>query len=247
MIYLKSREEINLIKQSGRIIGEIFEKVKDKIKGGVTTQELDEWIDSFIRKKGAQSAFKGYRGYPKCCCISVNEEVVHGIPSSRVIKEGDIVSIDVGVKLDGYIADAARTFPVGKISKEKARLMSVTEQALYLGIRQVRVGNRVGDISHAIQTWVEKNGYSVVKVLFGHGVGYFLHEDPVVPNFGKAHRGELLQDGIVLAIEPMVNAGGDKVRVLNNGWTVVTSDGKPSAHFEHTVALVDGKVMILTR
>lgn len=247
MIYIKSRKEVDLIRRSGKIIGEIFNQIRHKIKEGTTTQQLDKWIDEFIRKKGAHSAFKGYRGYPKCCCISVNEEVVHGIPSSQVLKEGDIVSIDIGVKLDGYIADAARTFAVGKVSKEKARLMRVTEEALYLGIKQVRIGNRVGDISHAIQRWVEKNGYSVVKVLFGHGVGYFLHEDPVIPNFGKAHQGEILKDGMVLAIEPMVNAGSDKVKVLSNGWTVVTCDKKPSAHFEHTVALIDGKVRILTR
>ena len=246
MIKLKTEKEIELIKQSGRIIAEIFKEIKNKIKEGVTTEELDEQIDKFIRKKGACSAFKGYRGYPRYSCISVNEEVVHGIPSSRILKKGDIVSVDIGVKLDGYIADAAKTFPVGKISKEKERLLKVTEEALYKGIQQMRVGKRVGDISYAIQTWVEKHGFSVVKELFGHGVGYSLHEDPPVPNFGKANQGELLREGIVLAIEPMVNAGKDRVKVLSNGWTVVTLDGKPSAHFEHTVAIVNGRPKILT-
>jgi len=247
MIRIKSRDQIELIRESGRIIVEIFQQIKGKIKEGITTEELDDWIGEFIRKKGAYSAFKGYRGYPKNCCISLNEEVVHGIPSPRVIKEGDIVSIDIGVRLNGYIADSAKTFPVGTISEEKERLLRVTEEALYLGIQQVKAGKRVGDISYAIQKWVEKAGFSVVKVLFGHGVGFSLHEDPVVPNFGKAHRGEVLREGMVLAIEPMVNAGKDEVKILNNRWTVVTRDGKPSAHFEHTVAVVDGKSRILTK
>jgi len=246
MIYIKSKREINLIRESGKIIASLFKNIKNKIKEGVSTQELDEWIGDFIKEKGASSAFKGYRGYPTYSCISVNEEVVHGIPSSRKLKEGDIVSVDVGVKLDGYIADAARTFPVGRISEEKAMLLRITREALRRGIEQAKVGNRIGDIGHAIQSWVEKNGCSVVRVLFGHGVGYFLHEDPVIPNFGKAHRGERLKEGMVLAIEPMVNLGKEQVRVLGNKWTVVTVDGKPSAHFENTIAIVNGKPLILT-
>jgi len=246
MVYIKSPEEINLIWQSGKIIAQLFKNIKNIIREGVTTREVDEWIADFIEKKGARSAFKGYRGYPRYSCISVNEEVVHGIPSSRTLKNGDIVSIDVGVNLNGYIADAARTFPVGTVSKEKFRLIKVTYEALMKGIRKVKVGNRVGDISQEIQNWVEKHGYSVVKVLFGHGVGYFLHEDPVVPNFGRAGEGEILREGMVLAIEPMVNQGIEDVKVLDNRWTVVTGDGKPSAHFEHTVALLNGKVIILT-
>ena len=246
MIYIKSPREVNLIRKSGQIIAELFRDVKDKIKDGITTQELDKWIDEFIRKKGAHSAFKGYRGYPGYSCISVNEEVVHGIPSSRSLRKGDIVSIDVGVKLNGYIADAARTFPVGDIPEEKARLLRVTQQALRLGIEQTRTGKKIGDISWAIQSWVEKNGYSVVKVLFGHGVGYFLHEDPIIPNFGEAHTGEKLREGMVLAIEPMVNLGGDEVKVLDDKWVVVTADKKPSAHFENTIAIVNGKSVILT-
>lgn len=246
MVYIKSPEEINLIWQSGKIIAQLFKNIKNIIREGVTTREVDEWIADFIEKKGARSAFKGYRGYPRYSCISVNEEVVHGIPSSRTLKNGDIVSIDVGVNFNGYIADAARTFPVGTVSKEKFRLIKVTYEALMKGIRKVKVGNRVGDISQEIQNWVEKHGYSVVKVLFGHGVGYFLHEDPVVPNFGRAGEGEILREGMVLAIEPMVNQGIEDVKVLDNRWTVVTGDGKPSAHFEHTVALLNGKVIILT-
>lgn len=247
MIHIKSRAQIELIRESGIIISQIFEQIKDLIREGVTTEELDDWIGEFIRRKGAYSAFKGYRGYPKNSCISLNEEVVHGIPCSRVIREGDIVSIDIGVKLDGYIADAARTFAVGDISREKTKLLKVTEEALYRGIKQARAGKYVGDISSAIQKWVERAGFSVVKVLFGHGVGFYLHEDPVVPNFGKARQGEVLREGMVLAIEPMVNAGGDEVKTLDNRWTVATRDGKPSAHFEHTVAIVDGKPEILTK
>jgi len=248
MIYIKSVDEIKLIRESGRIIAELFRNVKNKIREGVTTEELDEWIGEFIQKKGASSAFKGYRGYPKYSCISINEEVVHGIPSSsRRLKSGDIVSIDIGVKLDGYIADAAKTFPVGNISKEKEKLLEVTQKALQLGIGQIKSGKKIGDISWAIQSWVEKNNCSVVRVLFGHGVGYYLHEDPIVPNFGRPHRGEVLREGMVLAIEPMVNLGKEDVKITDNKWTVVTVDGKPSAHFEHTVAVVEGKSMILTK
>lgn len=246
MVYIKSEQEIDLIKQSGKLIAKLFKIIKNKITEGVSTQELDEWIGDFIKEEGATSAFKGYRDYPNYSCISVNEEVVHGIPSVRKVKQGDIVSIDIGVKLDGYIADAARTFPVGSISKEKAQLLRATEQALHLGIQQVKSGARVGDISSAIQAYAGKNGYSVVKVLFGHGVGYYLHEDPVIPNFGKPHRGEVLKEGMVLAIEPMVNMGLEGVKVKDNKWTVVTTDGRPSAHFEHTVAVTRDKAKILT-
>ncbi|MBE0478353.1 type I methionyl aminopeptidase [Candidatus Aerophobetes bacterium] len=246
MIYVKSSEEIDLIGKSGRIVAKLFRNIEDKIKEGVATEELDIWIGRLIRKEGAYSAFKGYRGFPRYSCISVNEEVVHGIASSRKLKRGDIVSIDIGVKLDGYIADAARTFAVGSICKEKEKLLRVTYKALQLGIKQARAGNKIGDISFAIQSWVEKHGCSVVKVLFGHGVGYFLHEDPVVPNFGKPYTGEILREGMVLAIEPMVNSGIEDVRVMSNKWTVVTLDGKPSAHFEHTVAICKDKPLILT-
>ena len=246
MVRIKSKEQINSIARSGRIIGEIFHQIRSQIKAGVTTSQLNKWIGDFIRRKGAKSAFKGYRGYPAEACISVNEEVVHGIPSIRRLKEGDIVSIDIGVNLNGYYADAAMTFPVGIVSQEKQRLIRVTREALYEGIKQAKVGNRVGDISFTIQSYVEKHGYSVVKTLFGHGVGEALHEDPIIPNFGQPGEGERLREGMVLAIEPMVNEGGEEVRVSSDGWTVVTVDGSPSAHFEHSIAIINGKARILT-
>ncbi|RLE06751.1 type I methionyl aminopeptidase, partial [Candidatus Aerophobetes bacterium] len=246
MVRIKSKEQINSIARSGRIIGEIFHQIRGQIKAGVTTSQLNKWIGDFIRRMGAKSAFKGYRGYPAEACISVNEEVVHGIPSIRRLKEGDIVSIDVGVHLNGYYADAAMTFPVGIVSQEKQRLIRVTREALYEGIKQAKVGNRVGDISFTIQSYVEKHGYSVVKTLFGHGVGEALHEDPIIPNFGQPGEGEKLREGMVLAIEPMVNEGGEEVRVSSDGWTVVTVDGSPSAHFEHSIAIINGKARILT-
>ena len=246
MIYIKSAREIDLIGKSGQIITDLFKDINGEMKEGVTTQELDEWIGKFIRKREAYSAFKGYRGYPGYSCISVNEEVVHGIPSDKSLRRGDIVSVDIGVELSGYIADAAKTFTVGDVSEENTRLLNVTFEALKLGIEQARIGKKIGDVSWAIQNCVEKNSCSVVKVLFGHGVGYFLHEDPIIPNFGRAHTGERIEEGMVFAIEPMVNSGGEEVKVIDNKWTVVTVDGKPSAHFEHTVAIVEGKPMVLT-
>ncbi|TET30407.1 type I methionyl aminopeptidase [Candidatus Aerophobetes bacterium] len=246
MVRLKSREQIEAIQKGGRIIAEIFENARDWVKPAISTLELDRWIADCIRKKGGRSAFKGYRGYPAETCISTNEEVVHGIPSSRRLEEGDIVGIDIGVKIQGYYADGAFTFPVGKISSKKKRLLEVTRAALYEGIGQIKPGNRIGDISSAIQRHVEKHGYSVVKTLFGHGTGEFLHEEPIIPNFGKERQGEKLREGMVLAIEPMVNQGGSEVRVLPNKWTVVTKDGSLSAHFEHTIAILDGKATILT-
>jgi len=246
MVRLKSREQIEAIQKGGRIIAEIFENARDWVKPAISTLELDEWIADCIRKKGGRSAFKGYQGYPAETCISTNEEVVHGIPSSRKLVEGDIVGIDIGVKIHGYYADGAFTFPVGKVSSKKKRLLEVTRGALYEGIGQIKRGNRIGDISSAIQRYVEEHGYSVVKTLFGHGIGEFLHEDPIIPNFGEERRGEKLREGMVLAIEPMVNQGGSEVRVLPNKWTVVAKDGSLSAHFEHTIAILDGKVTILT-
>jgi len=246
MVRLKSREQIEAIQKGGRIIAEIFENARDWVKPAISTLELDEWIADCIRKKGGRSAFKGYQGYPAETCISTNEEVVHGIPSSRKLVEGDIVGIDIGVKIHGYYADGAFTFPVGKVSSKKKRLLEVTRAALYEGIGQIKRGNRIGDISSAIQRYVEEHGYSVVKTLFGHGIGEFLHEDPIIPNFGEERRGEKLREGMVLAIEPMVNQGGSEVRVLPNKWTVVAKDGSLSAHFEHTIAILDGKVTILT-
>ena len=246
MIRLKSKEKIKAIEKSGEIIAEIFQGLRNQVGPSTSTLNLDRWIGDFIRKKGARSAFKGYRGYPAEACISVNEEVVHGIPSTRELREGDIVSIDVGVQLNSFYADAAITFPVGKISAKKERLIQVTRKSLRKGIKQARIGNRVGDISSAIQRYVESHGYSIVRTLFGHGVGEALHEDPVVPNFGRVGQGEKLQEGMVLAIEPMVNQGGAEVKLLPNKWTVVTVDGRPSAHFEHTIAIVHGRLKVLT-
>jgi len=246
MIRIKSKEQIKLIGKSGRVIHEIFKEIQSQIRPGITTFQIDKWIGDFIRGRGATSAFKGYRGYPANACISINEEVVHGLPSNRKLKRGDIISIDVGVKLRDYYADGAMTFPVERISLEKARLIRVTRETLYEGIKQAKAGKRIGDISFAIQSYVEKHNYSVVKELFGHGVGEALHEDPIIPNFGRPGTGERIREGMVLAIEPMVNQGKDTVRVLTDGWTVVTEDGEPSAHFEHSIAIVDGKPNILT-
>ncbi len=246
MVRIKSKRKIRAMEKSGKIIAEIFQSLQNQVRPSTTTLKLDRWIGDFIKKKGARSAFKGYRGYPAETCISVNEEVVHGIPSTRQLREGDIVSIDVGVQLDGFYADAAVTFPVGRISADKERLIEVTRKALYEGVKQVKIGNRVGDISFAIQRYVECYGYSVVRTLFGHGIGEALHEDPVVPNFGRVGQGEKLQEGIVLAIEPMVNQGGTEVKVLPNKWTVITADGTLSAHFEHSAAIVDGGLKVLT-
>jgi methionyl aminopeptidase len=246
MVYLKSPEEIELIGESGKILRDLFSELGSLLQDGMSTAWLDRWIEDYIRDCQAVPAFKGYRGYPNASCVSINEQVVHGIPSERPLHAGDIVSVDVGVKLSGYVTDAARTFAVGDISAEAARLMEVTERALELGIAQARPGNRVGAIGAAVQDWVERHGYSVVRALHGHGVGYFLHEDPAIPNFGQARRGTLLKDGMVLAIEPMVNAGDAEVEVLSDNWTVVTRDRRLSAHFENTVAIVHGQPRILT-
>ncbi len=216
------------------------------IRPGVTTAELEELATKLIRERDAEPAFKGYRGFPGYICASVNEEVVHGIPGSKKLISGDIISLDIGVKKNGYYGDVAVTWPVGMITEEMKRLLEVTRRALYLGIDQARVGRRLYDISHAIQTEVEAEGFSVVRDFVGHGIGAKMHEDPQIPNFGEAHRGPRLKKGMVLAIEPMVNVGGYEVKVLNDNWTVVTRDGKPSAHFEHTVLVAKNGPEILT-
>ena len=220
--------------------------LKAFIREGITTEELDRLAEEYIKRHGGIPAFKGYRGYPRSLCVSVNEEVVHGIPGKRKLKEGDIVSLDLGVLMDGYYGDAAITVPVGKVSELARKLIKVTEEALYRGIEMARPGNRLSDISHAIQTHVEKAGFSVVREFVGHGIGKQLHEEPQVPNFGPPNRGPRLEPGMVLAIEPMVNTGTWEVRILPNGWTVVTADGGLSAHFEHTVAITDNGPEILT-
>ncbi|MGB9613637.1 MAG: type I methionyl aminopeptidase [Candidatus Margulisiibacteriota bacterium] len=234
------------MRQAGRIAAEVLEELKKKVKVGITTKDLDKVAEELIRLKGAEPVFIGYRGYRHATCLSVNNEVVHGIPSERTLKDGDIISIDVGVKFDGYCGDTAATYPVGKVSSKVLKLLRVGKEALVAAIRQARWGNHLGDISYAIQRTAEKNGYSVVRDLYGHGLGRDLHEDPLVPNFGKAGEGPELKPGMVLAIEPMINMGGSKVKTLSDGWTVVTEDGSLSCHFEHTVLITERDPEILT-
>jgi methionyl aminopeptidase len=233
--------------QAGQIVAEVMRSLKEVITVGATTREIEQFADSRIRSLGGKSAFMGYKGYPSSICTSINEEVVHGIPSSRKLRDGDIISIDLGVLYDGFFGDAAYTFPVGKIDEETALLMKVTEEALYCGIDKAVVGNRVNDISHAIQQHAEQYGFSVVKTFVGHGIGRQLHEEPQVPNFGNPGQGPRLRQGMTLAIEPMVNAGAFGVKVLEDGWTAVTADGKRSAHFEHTVVVLPDRARILTK
>lgn len=248
MIPLKTHAEIEAIARAGAILGRLFEVLPERIRPGVTTAAVDRFVEEFIRSHdGALPAFKGLYGFPASACISVNDEVVHGIPTSRrALREGDLVSVDVGVKLDGWFADSARTFPVGKIDAEARRLLDVTEQALRAGIAQARPGNRLGDIGHAIQMVAESEGFGVVRDLVGHGVGRAAHEEPQVPNWGRPGRGLRLSVGMVLAIEPMINEGSPDVRTLADRWTVVTVDRKRSAHFEHTVAIEAAGPRILT-
>jgi len=251
MIYVKTKREIDLMRESSRIVAEVLELVGNHVMPGVTTKELDSLAEEHIRSQGGVPAFKGYgrreNPFPASLCTSVDAEVVHGIPGNRALREGEILSVDVGVKKNGYYGDAARSFSVGTVPEKKQRLLRVTEDALAKGIEQARAGNRVEDISHAIQHHVESNGFSVVRDLVGHGVGKQLHEEPSVPNVGERGKGELLKNGMTLAIEPMVNAGTWEVRFLPDGWTVVTLDGEPSAHFEHTIAIVNGKAEILSQ
>jgi len=250
MIYVKTKREIDLIRESSRIVAEVLDLVSRHVRPGVSTRELNEIAEEYIQSKGGTPAFKGYgrkeNPFPAALCTSVDSEVVHGIPGERKLKEGEILSVDVGVKKSGYYGDSARSIRVGKISAEKERLLKVTEEALYKGIDQAKAGNRVQDISHAIQHHVESNGFSIVRDLVGHGVGKKLHEEPSVPNFGEAGKGEVLKNGMTLAIEPMVNSGTWEVRFMSDGWTVVTLDGQPSAHFEHTIAIVNGTAEILS-
>lgn len=246
MIILKSPQEIAKIRAAGRIVAGAIEELKTRVRPGIKTKELDRIAEEFIHKKGGIPAFKGYRGYPNTLCISVNEEIIHGIPSERVLEEGDIAGIDLGVLLDGYYGDAAVTLPAGPISSQAKRLMETTEAALYKAIDAAVIGNRVSDIAHAIQSYVEGAGYSVVREFVGHGIGRSLHEDPPVPNFGEPGQGPQLREGMVLAIEPMVNAGRSELFVRENGWTAVTKDRSLSAHFEHTVAVTKNGPLILT-
>ncbi|MFH0788384.1 MAG: type I methionyl aminopeptidase [Pseudomonadota bacterium] len=247
MIFLKSPEEIEKMSVSGKLVAEILLEIRNRIKPGITTQELDQLADRLTQKKKARPAFKGYNGYPFSLCVSVNEEVVHGFPSKRKLVDGDIVSLDFGVWFDGYFGDAALTQAVGKVSPLAERLMKVTRESLFKGLQEVRAGRRLGDISAAVQQHVEAHGYSVVRQFVGHGIGKGLHEDPQVPNYGEAGRGILLKPGMVLAIEPMVNVGGSEVEIQADGWTAVTKDRSLSAHFEHTVAITENGCRILTQ
>ena len=246
MVILKLPEEIERARASNKIVAEVLSKLRDKVKPGVTTGELDKFAELLAEKRGARPAFKGYRGYPYSLCTSLNEEVVHGMPSACVLKEGDIVGLDFGVFYKGFFGDAAITLPVGKISPGAMKLIEVTQQSLYAGIEQVKAGNRLGDISGSVQQTVEAAGFSVVRDFVGHGIGRNLHEEPQIPNYGKKGRGIELKTGMILAIEPMVNQGEYKVKILQDCWTVVTEDGKLSAHFEHSVAITDNGPDILS-
>ncbi|HEV3220667.1 MAG TPA: type I methionyl aminopeptidase [Candidatus Acidoferrales bacterium] len=248
MIVCKSSVEVETMHQAGLIVWEVLNELRLMVAPGVSTLDMDRIAEKRSAERGARPAFKGYRGYPAALCASINEEVVHGIPSaSRKLREGDVVSLDFGVELDGYFADAAVTVPVGKVRPELETLLRVTRESLDKAIERARVGNRLSDIGAAVQQWVERHGFSVVREFVGHGIGTHMHEEPNVLNYGEPGHGPRLQEGMVLALEPMVNMGGASVRVLSDEWTAVTVDGKPSAHFEHTVAITAAGPRILTR
>lgn len=246
MVYIKSEKQILEIEASNKIVAGTLKFIEKLIEPGIDTETINREAENFILSKKAKPAFKGLYGFPMTACISINDEVVHGIPGKRKLKSGDIVGVDIGVELNGYYGDAAYTYPVGSISREVARLCEVTKESLYLGIEQCRPGNTVGDISSAIQTHVEKYGFSVVRDLVGHGVGIKPHEDPQIPNFGEKNKGPHLKAGMVIAIEPMINLGGYQVYVDDDEWTVRTVDGKPSAHYEHSVAILKSGPKILS-
>jgi len=247
VIVCRSAAELDQMRQAGRLVGEVLAELAAAVAPGVTTADLDALAEKRIAQAGATPAFKGYHGYPGTICASINEEVIHGIPSGRrILREGDIISIDVGASLDGYFGDSAVTLPVGQVSEHAAKLLRVTEEALYKAIERARPGNRISDIGHAVQQHVEAYGCSVVREFVGHGIGQRMHEEPQVPNYGEPGRGPRLTEGMVLAIEPMVNAGKPSVKVLGDGWTAVTRDGSLSAHFEHTVAIRAGEPWVLT-
>jgi methionyl aminopeptidase len=248
MIILKTPAEIENMAEASRVVAEVLEIIRKEVRPGVSTDDLDQLAEKEILARGAVPAFKGYRKYPKTLCASVNEQVVHGIPSGRKLKEGDIIGLDLGAIVGGFYGDSAVTVSVGPVADKVGHMVQVTEEALYLGIKQAVVGNRLTDISHAVQQHVESAGYSVVTEFVGHGIGRQLHEEPQVPNYGKAGQGPRLQSGMVLAIEPMVNMGGSAVRILADRWTAVTADGSWSAHFEHTIAIQpSGPARILSR
>ena len=246
MIIRKSPQEIERMARAGEVVADVLALLGERARPGVTTDELDALADEFIRSRGGSPTFKGYRGYPASICTSPNDMVVHGIPGPYALSDGDILSVDVGVTLDGFVADSAYTFPIGVISAEAERLLEGCEAALAAGIEQCRAGNRLSDISHAIQAVTEEHGFSVVRSLVGHGVGRSMHEEPQIPNFGEPGRGPLLSAGMTFAIEPMINAEGPDVVIHDDEWSISTSDGSLSAHFEHTVAITDGAPRILT-
>jgi methionyl aminopeptidase len=247
VIELKSPREIGLMRTGGHILADVMERLRDTVKPGMSTLEIDEDVESFIRAKGAIPAFKGYRGFPATVCISINEEVVHGIPSAhRRIKEGDIVGLDLGCIVEGYYADCAFTLAIGDVPPKVQQLLDVTRESLDVAIAECRAGRRLSDVSHAVQTHVERHGFSVVRAFVGHGIGRALHEDPQIPNFGDPGRGPQLRPGMVLAVEPMVTMGSWEVKVLDDGWTAVTRDGSLAAHFEHTIAVTETGPEVLT-
>ncbi|HDP68222.1 MAG TPA: type I methionyl aminopeptidase [Candidatus Marinimicrobia bacterium] len=246
MIYIRSQREVLKIEASSRIVADTLALLAKEIRPGITTLRLDRLAEENIRSQNAKPAFKGYNGFPASICTSIDEQVVHGIPSKRELREGEIIGIDVGVLKDGYYGDAAFTYAVGEVDETKRLLMNVTEESLYLGIEQARAGNHLSDIGHAIQSYVESHGFSVVRTLVGHGIGTQLHEAPEIPNYGDPGRGPELKSGMCLAIEPMVNVGTFEVESLEDGWTMVTRDRKPSAHYEHTIAITDHDPLILS-
>lgn len=246
MIKLKTNKEIDLIRESSKILKQAHKIIGENIKPGITTSDLNKIVEEFIISQGAKPSFKGYQGFPASICASPNEQVVHGIPNDKPLKEGDILSVDIGVYKNGYHSDAARTYPVGEVSTDLKNLIAAAKQAFYEGLKDIKTGNTIGDISNNIQKYIEKKGYGLVKVLVGHGIGSNLHEEPAVPNFGNRSMGEKIQEGMVLAIEPMINLGTGDVEFKSDGWTCVTKDGKPSAHYENTVAFTNKGVEILT-
>ncbi|GCD84736.1 type I methionyl aminopeptidase [Parageobacillus thermoglucosidasius] len=246
MIICKTPREIEIMREAGKIVALTRQELEKHIRPGITTKELDQVAEAVIRKHGAIPSFKGYNGFPGSICTSVNEELVHGIPGDRVLKEGDIISIDVGAQYNGYHADSAWTYPVGEIAEETKKLLEVTEKSLYIGLEEAKPGARLTNISHAIQTYVESHHFSIVREYVGHGIGQNLHEDPQVPHYGPPNKGPRLKPGMTLCVEPMVNAGSRYVKTLADNWTVVTVDGKMCAHFEHTIVITENGYEILT-
>jgi methionyl aminopeptidase len=245
-ILIKSANEVDILRKAGKILSSIVTQLQSSLTSGMSTKDIDLKAEELIRQNKVVAAFKGYRGFPGVACISVNEGVVHGIPGSRIVRDGDIVSVDIGIIYEGYYSDTAVTVPIGNISPEIRRLLDVAQTSLSRGIEQARVGNRLSDISFAVQSFVEMHGFTVVRDFVGHGIGRQLHEEPEIPNYGRPAQGPVLQEGMVFAIEPMVNMGTHRTKILSDGWTVVTEDGKPSAHFEHTIVITAQGPEILT-